>query len=202
MAQVINIISSATIGAATAKLLNISSGSVAYTASSATHTGGLWYACSFTGVTQGSYAFCLYDGGTERAGMLVVIDAADGIWGDLTNTTTPSGTDTRTVTASGSTFRLFKDEAATVSSSVTDQNGNAVDLSSYTLSFVLSDIAGTYIATISSVTVSGGANDTFSVAIPNTYTQILRSIRYSLRETTGNTALVNGLIEVGIAPDA
>lgn len=87
MAQVVNIISSATAGAASAKLLDIADGSVEYTASSATHTGGLWYACSFSGVTQGTYAFCLYDGGTERAGMLVTIDAANGVWGDLTDST-------------------------------------------------------------------------------------------------------------------
>lgn len=87
MAQVVKIISSATVGAATAKLLNVADGTVEYTASSVTHTGGLWYACSFTGVTLGPYAFCLYDGGTERAGMLVTIDAANGTWGDLTDAT-------------------------------------------------------------------------------------------------------------------
>lgn len=87
MAQIVNIISSATVGAATAKLLDVADGSVEYTAASATHTGGLWYACSFSGVTQGTYAFCLYDGGTERAGMLVTIDAANGVWGDLTDST-------------------------------------------------------------------------------------------------------------------
>jgi hypothetical protein len=90
MAQVINIISSATVGAATAKLLNISSGAVVATAASATLTGGLWYACSFSGVTEGTYAFCLYDGGTERSGMLVSIDAANGTWGDLTDATSTS----------------------------------------------------------------------------------------------------------------
>lgn len=90
MAQVVQIFSSATVGAATAKLLDVSDGSVEYTASSVTHTGGLWYVCSFTGVTLGTYAFCLYDGGTERAGMLVDIDAASGIWGDLTDSTSAS----------------------------------------------------------------------------------------------------------------
>jgi len=87
MAQVVNIISSATVGAASAKLLDIADGSVEYTAASVTHIGNLWYSCSFSGVTQGTYAFCLYDGGTERAGMLVTIDAASGVWGDLTDST-------------------------------------------------------------------------------------------------------------------
>ena len=87
MAQIVNIISSATVGAATAKLLDIADGSVEYTAASVTHIGNLWYSCSFSGVTQGTYAFCLYDGGTERAGMLVTIDAANGVWGDLTDST-------------------------------------------------------------------------------------------------------------------
>jgi len=112
MAQVVNIISSATVGAATAKLLDITDGSVEYTAASATLTGGLWYACSFIGVTQGTYAFCLYDGGTERAGMLVTIDAASGVWGDLTLIPETSGAaGDAASTQSGTTVYIYQGDS-------------------------------------------------------------------------------------------
>ncbi len=82
MAQVVNMTTPVYSGTKTAKLISAADAAVATAGSVTRATNGAWYACSFSGVTQGAYVCQLYEDGTAVATLPVYIDAANGTWGD------------------------------------------------------------------------------------------------------------------------
>lgn len=84
MAQVIKMIVPAGAGTITAKKINISSDAVVETSSSVTRsTNGGIYSASFTDSTTGTFLFNLYDDGVSFASIVLAIDVASGIWGEI-----------------------------------------------------------------------------------------------------------------------
>jgi hypothetical protein len=84
MSQVIQMITPVFTGTLTAKLLNPSGGSEVATASSVSRV-GTWYESTYTGVAVGMYACVIYVDAVAYAVIDVYIDAADGVWGDFSN---------------------------------------------------------------------------------------------------------------------
>ncbi len=215
MSQLIKFIVPAAAGTVTAKKINLSTDAVIETTSTVSvSTNGGIYTATFSDATTGTFLFRIYDDGVAFASAILDIDTASGTWGDVGDseaairriedildgiTSESLGT---AVASNTATFTVYKDEAASISGTVVDSDSLPVDLTTHTLSFVLSTIDDVYIATISSISVSGVDSNVYTLTLPNTYTQSLRAIKYALRSASANVVLAKGLISVEPASDA
>lgn len=101
----------------------------------------------------------------------------------------------------GTQITAFINENLYISQSVYDSNLDPVDLSVYTLKFVIATKNETHVMTIidSSINVTGADNNTYSLTLPDTFTDTLGSYQYSLRDASSDVVLAHGPLLVRYA---
>jgi hypothetical protein len=103
-----------------------------------------------------------------------------------------------------STIKLFTQENLSVSITVLDENGAAVNISSFDMVFVISDKNRAVLHTITNdyISVDGEGNNIALVTIPATISESSgRQLYWSLRKTGSLEVLGHGKIEVAYAPE-
>lgn len=106
-----------------------------------------------------------------------------------------------TVPSRGSTdtISLYEGETITQSITITDADGDAVDMSGKTIAVEVEDLSGTDVATIEDgdITRSGASNQTLTFAWPSAVTATVRSLVYAIRDASApRSVYAAGRIEV------
>jgi len=162
------------------------------------------YTAAFTDLAAGNYllaGFVSSTGGFANEKYTITATTATFYPFSETSGTTASvigesGTTIDRVT--GTTIAAFVGETTAVSVSVTDTDGVAVDLSSYTLELIIeaSDTADVEVIAAGSITV---AVNVFTFDLPGTVTASEKLWYWALRDTADATVLCHGVIEVNYA---
>jgi len=129
-------------------------------------------------------------------------DRGDAAWttgsvsGNVTITPLAAGVEQR---VSGTTISLYTEEVKATTISISDADGDAVDLSGLTLQLAIEDHAGSDVQVIAdgSITRSGASSENATFTNSAAVTATERVLRWSLRDiTTGNEVLARGNIVV------
>lgn len=100
----------------------------------------------------------------------------------------------------GTEITAFVNENLVISQSVYDASSDPVNLSAYTLKFVIATKNETHVLTITSgINVTGADSNTYSLTLPDTFTDTLGSYQYSLRDASSDIVLAHGPLLVRYA---
>lgn len=101
----------------------------------------------------------------------------------------------------GTEITAFINENLVVSQSVYDSESDPVDLSALTLKFVIATKNETHVLTINDadIDVTGTDSNTFTLTLPDTFTDTLGSYQYSLRDASSDVVLAHGPLLVRYA---
>lgn len=101
----------------------------------------------------------------------------------------------------GTQITAFINENLDVSHSVYDSSLDPVDLSALTLKFVIATKNETHVLTINDadIDVTGTDSNTFTLTLPDTFTDTLGSYQYSLRDASSDVVLAHGPLLVRYA---
>lgn len=136
--------------------------------------------------------------GTASAAFTATALANAGGGGGGVNVIMPPITAVSTDRAEEETLRFYVGETINATVTILDADGDAVDLSSYTLRLVFEKPDRTDLSVIESgsITVSGGGNNIITFAVPSTLTTKERMGKWSLRHTTNGMVLAGGVYHV------
>lgn len=192
----------------TAKMFAVGSDTVAGSVSATEKTNHKSrYTATFTDLAAGDYllsAFVSSTGGFANEKYTIL--AATNTYYPFSEINSPTltvipATATSIDRVNGTSISCFAGELATVSVSVTDQDGNAVDLSGMTLELVVEAATTTDVVVIADadITVNGS---TFSFDLTAGITASERLWQWALRNTSDESVQAHGTIEVNYAPTA
>lgn len=102
---------------------------------------------------------------------------------------------------SGTNIHLFTKETVTVTISVVDAEGNAVDLTGRTLEIAFENIRGTDVAIVADGDITKSSNSA-AFAIPSAVTNAAGDKPWSMRDTSNNAVLVRGFVQVAYAAES
>lgn len=144
---------------------------------------------------------------------------ADAVWDEATSGHATAGTTGKALTTAsssttitvvpvsasvdervrGTNITVFTGELLDVSVAVTDAAGNVVDLDALTLEMVIESRTGTDVAVIADADITR-TNGTFTVTMPSAVTTAERTWKWALRNTSDNSVLAHGTLNVVYAP--
>lgn len=101
----------------------------------------------------------------------------------------------------GKEITAFINENLVISQSVYDSSLDPVDLSAFTLKFVIATKSETHVLTIADadIDITGTDSNTFTLTLPDTFTDTLGSYQYSLRIASTDVVLAHGPLLVRYA---
>lgn len=101
----------------------------------------------------------------------------------------------------GTEITAFINENLVISHSVYDSSLDPVDLSALTLKFVIATKNETHVLTINDadIDITGTDSNTFTLTLPDTFTDTLGSYQYSLRDASSDIVLAHGPLLVRYA---
>lgn len=136
--------------------------------------------------------------GTASAAFTTTALANAGGGGGGVNVIMPPITAVSTERAEEETLRFYVGETINATVTILDADGDAVDLSSYTLRLVFEKPDRTDLSVIESgsITVSGSGSNIITFAVPSTLTTKERMGKWSLRHTTNGMVLAGGVYHV------
>lgn len=139
---------------------------------------------------------------SSTSGVRVICDSHN----PYTTEANPGGTtlptsSTQLSRVEGTEITAFINENLVISQSVYDSSLDPVDLSAYTLKFVISTRNESHVLTIidSAINVSGADNNIYSLTIPDTLTGTIGGYQYSLRDASSDVVLAHGPLLVRYA---